>query len=109
LALASDSANKNKALSVCFLSMLIKILFLFQSSLSVDIWPTVFHLTQYKAGSQWIYHILKRCAPERVVTPKLEVAHGIKDPILAGHIYPTVYLTKEKFDQIKNPRTQLSL
>ena len=44
-----------------------------------------------------------RCAPERVVTPKLGIAHAIIDPILAGHIYPTVYLTKEKFDQIKKP------
>jgi len=34
---------------------------------------------------------------------KFEVAHAIKDLILAGHIYPTVYLTKEKFDQIKRP------
>jgi len=69
----------------------------------VQIWPTVFHLTQYKAGSQWIYHILKRCAPEQVITPKHEIAHVMKDPIIAGHIYPTVYLTKEKFDQIKRP------
>jgi len=69
----------------------------------MDIWPTVFHLTQYKAGSQWIYHILKRCAPERVVTPKQHVDHAIKDPILTGYIYPTVYQTKEKFDQISRP------
>jgi hypothetical protein len=66
-------------------------------------WPTVFHLTQYKAGSQWIYHILKRCAPERVVTPKLRLEHVVKDPILAGHIYPTVFLTKEEFEGINKP------
>jgi len=61
-------------------------------------WPTVFHLTQYKAGSQWIYHILKLCAPERILTPK-----AIKDPILKSYIYPTVYLAKEKFEQIEKP------
>jgi hypothetical protein len=69
----------------------------------MGIWPTVFHLTQYKAGSQWIYQILKRCAPDRVVTPKIFATHATKDPILAQHIYPTVYLTKEEFEQIKKP------
>jgi hypothetical protein len=69
----------------------------------MDIWPTLFHLTQYKAGSQWILHILKRCATDRVVTPKLKNAHLIKDPILPGHIYPAVCMTKEEFDKIKSP------
>ena len=69
----------------------------------MHVWPTVFHLTQYKAGSQWIYHILKRCAPERIVTPKAQVEHAVKDQILEGYIYPTVYLAKEEFEQIKKP------
>jgi hypothetical protein len=79
------------------------IVFVLDYSRPMGIWPTVFHLTQYKAGSQWIYHILKRCAPDRVVTPRIFAAHATKDPILARHIYPTVYLTKEEFEQIKKP------
>jgi len=66
-------------------------------------WPTVFHITQYKAGSQWIYHVLKRCAPERIVAPKPWADHVVQDPIIPSYIYPTVYLTKEKFDQIAKP------
>ncbi len=64
---------------------------------------TIFHVTQYKAGSQWIYHILLKCASDRIVEPKLWAKQFLKDPIIVGGIYPTVYVTKRMFDRTKKP------
>ncbi|GAK55758.1 sulfotransferase [Candidatus Vecturithrix granuli] len=60
--------------------------------------PTVFHLTHHKAGSQWVAEILKRCAPERFVLPQIQVAHFLTNPIKIGGIYPTVYVSRAKFE-----------
>jgi len=65
--------------------------------------PTIFHVTQYKAGSQWIHNLLLKCAPERVVKPKLWAKHFTNDAIIPGAIYPTVYVTKSVFDRRKKP------
>jgi hypothetical protein len=66
-------------------------------------WPTAFHITHYKAGSQWIYQILKRCVRHRLVTPQLGAAHVLQSTVRGGRIYPTVYLTKEEFDAVDKP------
>jgi hypothetical protein len=73
------------------------------ASMSSSFASTIFHITQYKAGSQWIYSLLLRCAPERVVAPKIGVEQVLRDPIKAGYIYPTVYLSKRDFDLVKKP------
>jgi Sulfotransferase domain len=73
------------------------------ASMSASFAPTIFHITQYKAGSQWIYSLLLRCAPERIVEPKIGVVQILRDPIKAGYIYPTVYLSKTDFDMVKKP------
>jgi hypothetical protein len=73
------------------------------SSPDGHILPTIFHVTQYKAGSQWIHNLLLKCAPERVVTPKLLAKHFTHDAIIRGAIYPTVYVTKSVFDRTKKP------
>jgi hypothetical protein len=65
--------------------------------------PTIFHVTQYKAGSQWIHNLLLKCAPERVIKPKLWAEHFTSDAIIPGAIYPTVYVTKSVFDRTKKP------
>jgi Sulfotransferase domain len=64
-------------------------------------WPTLFHVTHYKAGSQWLRNILCQCAPDRIVQPQFD--HWLVDPIRLGMIYPTVYLSRELFDQIILP------
>jgi hypothetical protein len=64
---------------------------------------TIFHVTHYKAGSQWIYSIMGKCAGERIVRPKLWADHFRKDPIVPGAIYPTVYVTKRVFDRVRKP------
>jgi lipopolysaccharide transport system ATP-binding protein len=65
--------------------------------------PVVIHVTHMKAGSQWIYEILRRCAPERIVQPSIWSTHftqGRHDP---GRVYPTVYLTRDEFDRVPLP------
>ncbi len=62
--------------------------------------PTVIHVTHWKAGSQWVYKILRDCMADRVAPTELDVAHFRKKPVQAGMIYPAVYLTKQEFDTV---------
>jgi SAM-dependent methyltransferase len=64
---------------------------------------TLFHITHWKAGSQWILKILEALAPERVVRPRLGEGQLLLDPIVEGGIYPTAYLTREQFLSIDRP------
>lgn len=66
------------------------------TSVSVD-WPTILHITHYKAGSQWIYAILHRCARERIVKPRADLGQFLHEPVRAGHVYPTLYVTYEEY------------
>jgi hypothetical protein len=66
-------------------------------------WPTVLHITHWKAGSQWIYKILQQCAPERIVQPEVGEVQVRYYPIRSGHIYPTVYMQKEELDLVVLP------
>lgn len=65
--------------------------------------PTVFHVTHWKAGSQWIAQILRDCMGERVVEPQLGEAQVRHYPIQRGYAYPAVYLTKEEFAELALP------
>lgn len=71
--------------------------------------PTIFHITHWKAGSQWIAAILKTCAPERFVPMAIADPHGMGGrgilnfyvhPINPGNIYGTVYLTQDQFRSV---------
>lgn len=64
---------------------------------------TVFHITHHKAGSQWIYGILRRLAPGLVVPAKVGVAHFREDPILQGRVYPTIYVPRDEFEKFPLP------
>ena len=59
--------------------------------------PTIFHITNYKAGSQWVAGILERTAPRRYVRPNVGVKHFFEKAIIPGKIYPTVYVTRQHF------------
>ena len=65
--------------------------------------PTIFHITHWKAGSQWIYKILREVAPERIVVPQVGVMQFLSDSIIGGAVYPTIYVTKEQFYSIPLP------
>ncbi|MGB9604345.1 MAG: Wzt carbohydrate-binding domain-containing protein [Bryobacteraceae bacterium] len=65
--------------------------------------PTVFHVTHWKAGSQWIYQILRECFPDRIVEPRVGEVQVRHYAIQKGHVYPTVYLSKPEFDALALP------
>lgn len=69
--------------------------------------PTVFHITHWKTGSQWVYQILREIAPERTVQPKPKIAHFLDDPLIPGMIYPTVYVNREQFNQVSVPENHI--
>jgi lipopolysaccharide transport system ATP-binding protein len=65
---------------------------------SISDMPTLFHVTHWKAGSQWVYAILRELFPSRIVPPmagNYQIHHW---PIAAGKVYPTVYATKPELD-----------
>ncbi|MBD9680192.1 methyltransferase domain-containing protein [Pseudomonas sp. PDM18] len=64
---------------------------------------TLFHITHWKAGSQWILKILEAIAPERIIRPRVGEGQLLLDPIVDGAIYPTAYLTREQYDSIDRP------
>jgi hypothetical protein len=59
--------------------------------------PTVFHLTHWKAGSQWIRAVLTEAQPDRVVEIKEDMSHVHSDPIVPGTIYSPVYSVRHVF------------
>lgn len=59
--------------------------------------PTIFHITHWKAGSQWVRAVLNQAVPERIVKVKHDMSHVTKDPIARGGVYTPVYLTRHKF------------
>lgn len=71
--------------------------------LAESIQPTIFHVTHWKAGSQWIYKILQDCASERIVAPQVDELQFLRHPIEVGKVYPTVYVTKQQYDTVQLP------
>jgi lipopolysaccharide transport system ATP-binding protein len=66
--------------------------------------PAVFHITHWKAGSQWIYKILHQCVRERIVHPKLpNNTQFLGAPVAPGTVYPTLYIEKPDFDRVAKP------
>jgi hypothetical protein len=59
--------------------------------------PTVFHVTHWKAGSQWVRSVLKHAAPRRFVQPQPDANGPIGGPIVPGAIYSPVYAAAEPF------------
>jgi len=64
---------------------------------------TIFHITHWKSGSQWIKKILSDAMPEQYIDSKIGIAHFLLDPIQEGKVYPTVYVTKEQFYSVTLP------
>jgi lipopolysaccharide transport system ATP-binding protein len=54
--------------------------------------PLVLHITQHKAGSQWVAEILKNiAAPERIVLPQENGAHFTSAQLRPGAVVLTIY------------------
>jgi hypothetical protein len=60
----------------------------------LDDWPPVFHITQWKAGSQWIHKILASCCAPKKVWPSFDGTQ----PIARNNVYAAAYLSKEEYD-----------
>lgn len=65
--------------------------------------PNIFHITHPKAGSQWVMQVLHECAPERFVKPLPQAAHFVKNGLLPGMFYPTIYLNRKEFNTVIAP------
>jgi lipopolysaccharide transport system ATP-binding protein len=66
--------------------------------------PAIFHLTHWKAGSQWIHKILRASVDvDTIVGPELNERQVLDEPIVAGKVYPTVYVTREQFEALALP------
>jgi lipopolysaccharide transport system ATP-binding protein len=62
--------------------------------------PTIFHITHWKAGSQWVRAVLQAADPDRIVPGKDSPSWFFKDPIVPGGIYTPVYATYAQFRQV---------
>lgn len=65
--------------------------------------PTVFHITHYKAGSRWIHRILKSCVKDRLLVVHDEMSEFLQDPIEAGRVYSSLYVTSDQFESVELP------
>ena len=61
----------------------------------------IFHITHYKAGSQWVRRVLEELAEPWVVRPELESTQFRSRFIQPRGVYPTVYVTREQFESVK--------
>jgi Sulfotransferase domain len=59
--------------------------------------PTIFHVTHWKAGSQWVRSILKHAAPRRFVQARPGAEGPIGGPVMPGAIYSPVYTAAAPF------------
>jgi lipopolysaccharide transport system ATP-binding protein len=64
---------------------------------------TIFHVTHWKAGSQWINKIVNRCVGDRVLFAEDHEAQFLQKPLLAGKVYTTCYLTRDQFYSVSLP------
>lgn len=62
--------------------------------------PAVFHITHWRAGSQWIRKILRESIPDRIVEPQVGGVQFSRWPVQAGKVYPTLYVTKHQFERV---------
>ena len=67
--------------------------------------PTIFHLTHWKAGSQWIRQLLTAWQPQRIITLHTDDYQFKDQLILPGMIYPTLYITRDEFEAASIPES----
>jgi hypothetical protein len=75
-------------------------------SIQLNTMPTVFHITHWKAGSQWIKKILRELFPDRLIDVLLDLSKidaFAKSQKQEGMVYPALYITKQQFDSMALP------
>jgi len=63
----------------------------------------LFHVTHWKAGSQWFRGVLQEVFGERLVAQEYYVQHVWACPLELGRVYPCCYLGKPEFDALRQP------
>ncbi len=63
----------------------------------------IFHLTHWKAGSQWIKTVLEEAQPRRIAQIKADTADPSNHSIAEGSWYTPVYMTRAQFEQAVDP------
>ncbi len=66
--------------------------------------PTLFHITHWKAGSQWVAKVLKELFPDEIIPPRIAAAQVLQMPIQEHKVYLCVYIAKGQWDQIQLPK-----
>jgi hypothetical protein len=65
--------------------------------------PTIFHITHWKAGSQWVRGVLTEAQPWRVVPPIADQSHFSGLELVPGAIYTPLYVDKDTFRGVVGP------
>ncbi|MBL9031049.1 MAG: sulfotransferase domain-containing protein [Phycisphaerae bacterium] len=58
----------------------------------------VFHITHWKAGSQWVQKVMQRVAPARYVEQRADHSHVLKEAIRPDGVYSPVYMRRAAFE-----------
>lgn len=59
---------------------------------------TVFHISQWKAGSAWVQSVLREAHPSLIIEPDADSSRGVfNQPIQKGHIYSPLYIHRDAF------------
>ena len=67
--------------------------------------PTVFHVTHWKAGSQWVRAVLGAAAPSRVLSPDHDPEWFYNRPLVNGGVYTPVF--RHSREEFEDPTTGL--
>lgn len=65
--------------------------------------PTLFHVTHYKAGSQWVREILKYACPERFIPQEYLSTQITRRMLIPGKVYAAVYLPRAELTRYAAP------
>lgn len=61
---------------------------------------TIYHITLWKAGSQWVQGVLRDLMPDRVIVPAGALTEeGVRPDVEPGAIYSPMYVHRLRFDQ----------
>lgn len=66
---------------------------------------TVFHITHWKAGSQWLKKILSELEPKRIIPAQVDEVQFYDEPLIRGGVYTPLYLTKQQFHSVALPES----
>ncbi len=72
-----------------------------EGKLSIPDFCSLFHITHWKAASQWFRAIFRDAFGTAVVEPEYHERQVWTREIEAGRVYPCVYLGKPEFDSLK--------